>query len=169
MVPEYVADLRLAHSSSLLIVMILIYILLYYSPFHSLPVIPSLPSCQTTPTLTSKRTLPAAQNPLQAQPRSQGVFAGASRLAVRRVALPRPPLSLPFPGTVPVPYEDRNDTQFYKVFFVWFSMNFNILSCAPSSALARTLLISSQLFNRDPWSNRLRPRPSRFLPGNLIL
>jgi NCS1 nucleoside transporter family len=31
-------------------------------------------------------------------------------------------------GTVPVPYEDRTDTQFYKVFFVWFSMNFNILS-----------------------------------------
>ncbi|KAF8434576.1 NCS cytosine-purine permease [Boletus edulis BED1] len=31
-------------------------------------------------------------------------------------------------GTVPVPYEDRRDTQFYKVFFVWFSMNFNILS-----------------------------------------
>ncbi|KAH0834778.1 cytosine-purine permease [Lanmaoa asiatica] len=29
-------------------------------------------------------------------------------------------------GTVPVPYEDRRDTQFYKVFFVWFSMNFNI-------------------------------------------
>ncbi|KAG9311781.1 cytosine-purine permease [Chiua virens] len=31
-------------------------------------------------------------------------------------------------GTVPVPEEDRQDTQFYKVFFVWFSMNFNILS-----------------------------------------
>ncbi|KAF9236040.1 permease for cytosine/purines, uracil, thiamine, allantoin-domain-containing protein [Melanogaster broomeanus] len=31
-------------------------------------------------------------------------------------------------GTVPVPYDDRTDTQFYKIFFVWFSMNFNILS-----------------------------------------
>ncbi|KAH7911184.1 permease for cytosine/purines, uracil, thiamine, allantoin-domain-containing protein [Hygrophoropsis aurantiaca] len=31
-------------------------------------------------------------------------------------------------GTVPVPYEQRTDTQFYKIFFVWFSMNFNILS-----------------------------------------
>ncbi|KAH7924911.1 hypothetical protein BV22DRAFT_1195556 [Leucogyrophana mollusca] len=31
-------------------------------------------------------------------------------------------------GTVPVPHEERTDTQFYKIFFVWFSMNFNILS-----------------------------------------
>ncbi|KAG6334992.1 hypothetical protein ID866_4093 [Astraeus odoratus] len=31
-------------------------------------------------------------------------------------------------GIVPVPYEQRTDRQFYKVFFVWFSMNFNILS-----------------------------------------
>ncbi|KIJ06400.1 hypothetical protein PAXINDRAFT_92066 [Paxillus involutus ATCC 200175] len=31
-------------------------------------------------------------------------------------------------GTVPVPYDERKDTQFYKIFFVWFSMNFNILS-----------------------------------------
>ncbi|KAJ8587361.1 NCS cytosine-purine permease [Rhizopogon salebrosus TDB-379] len=31
-------------------------------------------------------------------------------------------------GTVPVPELERTDTQFYKIFFVWFSMNFNILS-----------------------------------------
>ncbi|KAG1733477.1 permease for cytosine/purines, uracil, thiamine, allantoin-domain-containing protein [Suillus lakei] len=31
-------------------------------------------------------------------------------------------------GTVPVPEEERMDTQYYKIFFVWFSMNFNILS-----------------------------------------
>ncbi|KAI6150039.1 permease for cytosine/purines, uracil, thiamine, allantoin-domain-containing protein [Pisolithus thermaeus] len=31
-------------------------------------------------------------------------------------------------GIVPVPYEQRTDRQFYKIFFVWFSMNFNILS-----------------------------------------
>ncbi|KAG1867285.1 permease for cytosine/purines, uracil, thiamine, allantoin-domain-containing protein [Suillus subalutaceus] len=31
-------------------------------------------------------------------------------------------------GTVPVPEEERVDTQYYKIFFVWFSMNFNILS-----------------------------------------
>ncbi|KIK95841.1 hypothetical protein PAXRUDRAFT_139812 [Paxillus rubicundulus Ve08.2h10] len=31
-------------------------------------------------------------------------------------------------GTVPVSYDERRDTQFYKIFFVWFSMNFNILS-----------------------------------------
>ncbi|OAX40581.1 hypothetical protein K503DRAFT_687249 [Rhizopogon vinicolor AM-OR11-026] len=31
-------------------------------------------------------------------------------------------------GTIPVPEEERTDTQFYKIFFVWFSMNFNILS-----------------------------------------
>lgn len=31
-------------------------------------------------------------------------------------------------GIVPVPDEQRTDRQFYKIFFVWFSMNFNILS-----------------------------------------
>ncbi|KAG1811875.1 NCS cytosine-purine permease [Suillus subaureus] len=31
-------------------------------------------------------------------------------------------------GTIPVPEEERVDTQYYKIFFVWFSMNFNILS-----------------------------------------
>jgi NCS1 nucleoside transporter family len=31
-------------------------------------------------------------------------------------------------GTIPVPEEERMDTQYYKIFFVWFSMNFNILS-----------------------------------------
>ncbi|KAI6045332.1 permease for cytosine/purines, uracil, thiamine, allantoin-domain-containing protein [Pisolithus marmoratus] len=31
-------------------------------------------------------------------------------------------------GTVPVPSGLRTDRQFYKIFFVWFSMNFNILS-----------------------------------------
>ncbi|KAG1831036.1 permease for cytosine/purines, uracil, thiamine, allantoin-domain-containing protein [Suillus variegatus] len=31
-------------------------------------------------------------------------------------------------GIVPVPEEERMDTQYYKIFFVWFSMNFNILS-----------------------------------------
>lgn len=31
-------------------------------------------------------------------------------------------------GIVPVPYDQRTDKQFYKIFFVWFSMNFNILS-----------------------------------------
>ncbi|KAI9568089.1 permease for cytosine/purines, uracil, thiamine, allantoin-domain-containing protein [Boletus coccyginus] len=31
-------------------------------------------------------------------------------------------------GTQPVPPEERTDIQFYKIFFVWFSMNFNILS-----------------------------------------
>lgn len=31
-------------------------------------------------------------------------------------------------GTVPVPEQERTDTQYYKIFFVWFSMNFNILS-----------------------------------------
>ncbi|KAG8216406.1 NCS cytosine-purine permease [Butyriboletus roseoflavus] len=36
-------------------------------------------------------------------------------------------------GTVPVHYEDRKDTQFYKIFFVWFSMNFNILSFSAGS------------------------------------
>ncbi|KAG1801269.1 permease for cytosine/purines, uracil, thiamine, allantoin-domain-containing protein [Suillus variegatus] len=31
-------------------------------------------------------------------------------------------------GTIPVPEEERMDTQYYKIFFLWFSMNFNILS-----------------------------------------
>ncbi|KAL4068556.1 permease for cytosine/purines, uracil, thiamine, allantoin-domain-containing protein [Scleroderma yunnanense] len=31
-------------------------------------------------------------------------------------------------GIVPATDEERTDTQFYKIFFVWFSMNFNILS-----------------------------------------
>ncbi|KAH7882476.1 permease for cytosine/purines, uracil, thiamine, allantoin-domain-containing protein [Phlebopus sp. FC_14] len=31
-------------------------------------------------------------------------------------------------GIDPVPYEQRKDNQFFKIFFVWFSMNFNILS-----------------------------------------
>ncbi|EGO03321.1 hypothetical protein SERLA73DRAFT_165054 [Serpula lacrymans var. lacrymans S7.3] len=31
-------------------------------------------------------------------------------------------------GTVPVPLEERTETHFSKIFFVWFSMNFNILS-----------------------------------------
>lgn len=31
-------------------------------------------------------------------------------------------------GTIPVSEEERTDTQYYKIFFVWFSMNFNILS-----------------------------------------
>lgn len=33
--------------------------------------------------------------------------------------------------------EERTDTQFYKIFFVWFSMNFNILSCVFPSELGR--------------------------------
>ncbi|KAI0795398.1 cytosine-purine permease [Abortiporus biennis] len=31
-------------------------------------------------------------------------------------------------GIVPVPPDERTDSQFYKIFFVWFSANFNILS-----------------------------------------
>ncbi|KAE9406856.1 hypothetical protein BT96DRAFT_954685 [Gymnopus androsaceus JB14] len=31
-------------------------------------------------------------------------------------------------GISPVPIEERTDTQFYKLFFIWFTMNFNILS-----------------------------------------
>ncbi|KAG6812526.1 hypothetical protein H0H92_002417 [Tricholoma furcatifolium] len=31
-------------------------------------------------------------------------------------------------GIIPVAYEDRTDTQFMKIFFIWFSMNVNILS-----------------------------------------
>ncbi|KXN84090.1 Purine-cytosine permease fcyB [Leucoagaricus sp. SymC.cos] len=32
------------------------------------------------------------------------------------------------PAFAPVPVEERQDTQFYKIFFVWFSANVNILS-----------------------------------------
>ncbi|KAK7437505.1 hypothetical protein VKT23_018577 [Stygiomarasmius scandens] len=31
-------------------------------------------------------------------------------------------------GILPVPLEERTDTQFFKIFFLWFSTNFNILS-----------------------------------------
>lgn len=31
-------------------------------------------------------------------------------------------------GISPVPVEERTDTQYYKLFFIWFTMNFNILS-----------------------------------------
>ncbi|KAF5392918.1 hypothetical protein D9757_001063 [Collybiopsis confluens] len=31
-------------------------------------------------------------------------------------------------GISPVPVSERNDTQYYKLFFLWFTMNFNILS-----------------------------------------
>lgn len=31
-------------------------------------------------------------------------------------------------GILPVPPECRTDTQYSKIFFIWFSMNFNILS-----------------------------------------
>lgn len=31
-------------------------------------------------------------------------------------------------GILPVPPEGRTDTQYSKIFFIWFSMNFNILS-----------------------------------------
>lgn len=31
-------------------------------------------------------------------------------------------------GILPVPPERRTDTQYSKIFFIWFSMNFNILS-----------------------------------------
>lgn len=33
------------------------------------------------------------------------------------------------PGVWPVPVEERTDTQFSKIFFIWFSANTNILSC----------------------------------------
>lgn len=31
-------------------------------------------------------------------------------------------------GILPVPVELRTDRQFYKIFFIWFAFNFNILS-----------------------------------------
>lgn len=31
-------------------------------------------------------------------------------------------------GIWPVPPEERTDTQFFKIFFIWFTANFNILS-----------------------------------------
>ena len=36
------------------------------------------------------------------------------------------------PGILPVPPELRTDSQYSKIFFVWFSMNFNILSFVSS-------------------------------------
>ncbi|THU76056.1 NCS cytosine-purine permease [Dendrothele bispora CBS 962.96] len=36
-------------------------------------------------------------------------------------------------GIVPVPIEQRTDTQFHKIFFIWFTGNFNILSFSTGS------------------------------------
>ncbi|KAG5636249.1 hypothetical protein H0H81_008652 [Sphagnurus paluster] len=53
-------------------------------------------------------------------------------------------------GTQPVPPEQRTDTQYSKIFFIWFSMNTNILSsilcgnswaCCLQSGFARYLLV----------------------------
>ena len=40
-----------------------------------------------------------------------------------------------FSGILPVPPERRTDTQYSKIFFVWFSMNFNILSFVHSPCI----------------------------------
>ena len=98
------------------------------------------PTTSTTPnaTPTSKRTM-RPRTPASFPRLSQGAFAGVWKLAVPPTTLS--PQSVPhalFTGTVPVSHEDRRDTQFYKVFFVWFSMNFNILSSVapPTHALS---------------------------------
>ena len=34
-------------------------------------------------------------------------------------------------GIQPVAFEDRKETQFNKIFFIWLSANTNIMSCVP--------------------------------------
>lgn len=72
-------------------------------------------------------------------------------------------------GTVPVRDEDRNDTQFYKIFFVWFSINFNILSSVALSAYDPSSLTFHQVFSGNTRTGRVRPWSPRFLSCNLIL
>lgn len=60
-------------------------------------------------------------------------------------------------GTIPVTEQERADTQFNKVFFVWFSMNFNILSFVSREFPGIPVFTQlSQLLLRIAWSDRLR-------------
>lgn len=46
-------------------------------------------------------------------------------LSIATQKMLKPPFHL---GIWPVPPEERTDTQFFKIFFIWFTANFNILS-----------------------------------------
>ena len=75
------------------------------------------------------------------------------------------------PGILPVPPECRTDTQYNKIFFVWFSMNLNILSFVWPLARFRARLDSwlvSQVLGRDARPDGLWAGVARLVFGNLI-
>jgi len=76
------------------------------------------------------------------------------------------------PGILPVPPECRTDTQYNKIFFVWFSMNFNILSFVCGLGfLSCTRLDSwlvSQVLGRDARSGGLWARVASLVLGNPV-
>ena len=77
-------------------------------------------------------------------------------------------------GIFPVPVEERKDRQFYKVFFVWFSANFNVLSyvCPLRQPFTLSLIIVerfAQVLRRYCWARHIRSRTARLEPGNSVL
>jgi len=73
-------------------------------------------------------------------------------------------------GIQPVPPEERTDRQFSKIFFIFFSMNTNILSLVlnlfPTTVCRLTV---HKIFRRNPRTCRVWPGRARFLPGYFIL
>lgn len=72
-------------------------------------------------------------------------------------------------GIRPVQPEERTDTQFSKIFFIWFTMNFNILSYEKSSLYLKLYLSSLQVLGRHFGTGGFRTGLARLMSGYLIL
>lgn len=73
-------------------------------------------------------------------------------------------------GILPVQPEERTDTHYSKIFFIWLSFNFNILSCVVSCFLD---FLTSQMIPKILCGHirprGLRPQPARLMSRYLIL
>jgi hypothetical protein len=79
-------------------------------------------------------------------------------------------------GILPVDVEDRTETHFIKIFFIWFSANTNILSCVcsfpfPSASImvGRRTQFYLQIFHGGVGPCGFRAWPSRLMPRHYVL